>query len=308
MQPMQKSIDHMLASNDGTADQMLLVLFDVDGTLSNSHDLCLDATNHVLVEAGYAAVSSHDYQLGTIYSTPARMAWHATGEAVGSSHVGVSLGQRFDEFYVTLVTATTAPLYDGIRYILESLAITIQPPLGILPSSSTNNILENTLVAEQANAELMVPAVAVAAMSSETADDTKLATPLATDQYEAPCKMVVGALTNAAQAYAVAVLRVNDLSEMFTVVHGADSVPMPKPSPLGVQQCAQEVGVPESRVLYVGDSPTDGAAARACGAHGVGVSWGYHPSSNLESEFDVVVHTPEALHAEIKRWAAQITC
>jgi phosphoglycolate phosphatase-like HAD superfamily hydrolase len=299
---------HMATSNNPSAPRVgaedgnllspqLLVVFDVDGTLSNSLDLCMSATNHVLTEAGHPPVSPAQYQQGTIYSTPARMAWHATGEPTAESDVGVSLGRRFDEFYVSLVTASSAPLYDGVRQVLESLA-----------QHSAQASAETTTPNAQQTCHESSIAVPSPAIESQLSEHHLLSRsgPNAT-AVPAPLPVVVGALTNAARAYAVAVLKANELSNLFAVVHGADSVPSPKPSPSGLLQCAQEVGVAIGRVLYVGDSPTDGAAAKAAGAYGVGVAWGYHHAELLQAQFDVVVHTPEELRAEIHRWVAVAT-
>ena len=51
-----------------------------------------------------------------------------------------------------------------------------------------------------------------------------------------PADVKVGALTNAAVAYAEAVLQANGVRERFSVVHGADSVRKPKPAPDGLLQ------------------------------------------------------------------------
>jgi phosphoglycolate phosphatase-like HAD superfamily hydrolase len=291
---------HMATSNNPSAPRVgaedgnllspqLLVVFDVDGTLSNSLDLCMSATNHVLTEAGHPPVSPAQYQQGTIYSTPARMAWHATGEPAAESDVGVSLGRRFDEFYVSLVTASSAPLYDGVRQVLESL--------------TQQSVVKATAATTTPSAQQTFHESSIESQLSEHHLLSK-ADPKTTG---APLTLAIGALTNAARAYAVAVLKANSLSDLFAVVHGADSVPSPKPSPSGLLQCAHEVGVAIGRVLYVGDSPTDGAAAKAAGAYGVGVAWGYHHAELLQPQFDVVVHTPEELCAEIQRWVAVAT-
>ena len=48
-------------------------------------------------------------------------------------------------------------------------------------------------------------------------------------------------------------------------------------------------------LVYVGDSPSDGKAARAAGCKSVGVAWGSHPVENLTPQFDIIVHTPQGI-------------
>ena len=74
---------------------------------------------------------------------------------------------------------------------------------------------------------------------------------------------VLGALTNAAVAYAEAVLLVNNARGAFGSVHGADSVERAKPFPDGCLRVASDLGLEPGHCIYVGDAPTDGAARAA---------------------------------------------
>lgn len=56
------------------------VLFDVDGTLSDSFRLGYEATNVVLRKNKVSDISEEAYHAGTKYTTPRRMAWHVTGD------------------------------------------------------------------------------------------------------------------------------------------------------------------------------------------------------------------------------------
>lgn len=81
-----------------------------------------------------------------------------------------------------------------------------------------------------------------------------------------PGHIKLGALTNACVAYAEEVLRVNDnVKERFQAIHGADSVPAPKPMPDGLLMCCKELGLEPSECVYIGDSPSDAVAAQAAG-------------------------------------------
>ena len=102
----------------------------------------------------------------------------------------------------------------------------------------------------------------------------------------------IGCLTNAAGAYAHAVLEANGIKSYFAIVHGADGVPSPKPSPLGLIQCCAELGnVHPPKCMYIGDSPSDGAAGKAAGMITVGCSWGSYARNFLEDSgnFDFII-------------------
>jgi hypothetical protein len=54
--------------------------------------------------------------VGTRYTTPQRMAWHATGGLEGgdpTAAVGVELAAAFDQLYVGLVSVDTAGFFPG---------------------------------------------------------------------------------------------------------------------------------------------------------------------------------------------------
>jgi phosphoglycolate phosphatase-like HAD superfamily hydrolase len=109
--------------------------------------------------------------------------------------------------------------------------------------------------------------------------------------------VAMGALTNANVAYGRAVVHAHKFGEFFPVVHGAPpDVPAAKPAPDGLVQCAKELGVLPSKSVYVGDSPTDGQAARAADyGLAVGVAWGSNKRAVLEPAFDCVVDSVEEL-------------
>jgi len=105
------------------------------------------------------------------------------------------------------------------------------------------------------------------------------------------CGAPVGALTNAAVEYAEAVLVSNNHRGKFMSVHGADSVPAPKPFGDGCLQVADELGLEPRDCVYVGDAATDGAAARAAGfGAAIGCAYGSHAKEKLVAcgHFDVV--------------------
>ena len=108
---------------------------------------------------------------------------------------------------------------------------------------------------------------------------------------------------------------------LFKVALGADEVPAAKPAGDGLILCCERLGVQPSsrctraraeasagseagkqaspppplpslcepivRSVYIGDSPSDGKAARAAGMKSVGVLWGACAESALAGNFDV---------------------
>jgi phosphoglycolate phosphatase-like HAD superfamily hydrolase len=124
----------------------------------------------------------------------------------------------------------------------------------------------------------------------------------------------LGALTNACVAYAHAVLKTNcpvmangemedePIYSRFGSIRGADNVPTPKPSPDGLFEVCKDLGLQPDECIYVGDSPSDGAAAKAAGMGAIGVLWGSHPEENLrKAPFDHLCSTVEELQALMPR-------
>ncbi|CAK9041450.1 unnamed protein product [Durusdinium trenchii] len=95
------------------------VLWDIDGTLVNSTALAWTSTNTVLQENGFKVVSEDEYKEATRLTTPARLAFHATGDQ--NHEVGLKLAKEFDDHYVGLVSKATVPLVPGLQEVLETL-------------------------------------------------------------------------------------------------------------------------------------------------------------------------------------------
>lgn len=228
-----------------TTRALIGLLWDLDGTLSDSSGLGLAATNEVLLAHGHHPVTPEAYHAGTRLTTPRRFAWHVTGDP--DHPIGGVLGAAFDDLYVARVSAEATPLYPGVARMLGSLA-----------------------------------------------------------RGGAGWEARFGAVSNACGAYVRAVLAANGLAGAIPVALGADEVPAAKPAPDGLLACAAAVGAPPAACVYVGDSPTDGAAARAAGMRSVGVGWGSHPAHALAPHFDEVVGSLPELEAALARVCAQL--
>ena len=117
-----------------------------------------------------------------------------------------------------------------------------------------------------------------------------------------------GALSNAAGAYVQAVLAANELEEvpgermaLFGVALGADEVPAGKPAPDGLQKCCAALRAEPGFSVYVGDSPSDGKAARAAGMKAVGVLWGANGEEALRPHFDELAADVDELIGALRR-------
>lgn len=95
------------------------VLWDVDGTLSDSYLLGYTCTLKVLERNEQPSITEEQYHAGTKYPTPDRFAWHVTGNS--QDKIGVDLGRQFDDMYVGLVSMETAGFFPGILNLLQEL-------------------------------------------------------------------------------------------------------------------------------------------------------------------------------------------
>lgn len=208
------------------------ILFDVDGTLSDSFELCFSSTNIILENNNYGKITEKEYHLGTKFCTSKRMANHATGDP--DHEIGNKLGKEFDDLYITLVSNKTCPFYPNMKDLL-------------------NNVLYKNK------------------------------------------NIVFGALSNACGSYVRGCLEVNDSIDLFNCHLGADDVKFPKPSPDGLLKCCKDINISPSNCIYIGDSPSDGLAAKNCKMASIGVSYGSHPIESISQSFDYCVNSVKEL-------------
>jgi len=116
-----------------------------------------------------------------------------------------------------------------------------------------------------------------------------------------------GALSNACGDYVRAVMRANEIDEepavrvsLFGVALGADEVPAAKPAPDGLLLCCERLCVSPEASVYVGDSPSDGQAARNAGMQSIGVLWGANPEEKLRDHFDVLAEDVPTLITKLR--------
>jgi phosphoglycolate phosphatase len=77
------------------------------------------------------------------------------------------------------------------------------------------------------------------------------------------------------------------LRPYFVTQQVADHHPS-KPHPSMIETALSETGVDPRHAVMVGDTSFDMQMARAAGVAGIGVSWGYHPRSNLGDALRVI--------------------
>ncbi|RYY84489.1 HAD family hydrolase [archaeon] len=107
------------------------------------------------------------------------------------------------------------------------------------------------------------------------------------------------ALSNACTAYVQRVIHVNNIDSMFGIALGADKVPQAKPFPHGLLYIAENLHIHPTRCVYIGDSPTDGQAAKAAGMHSIGVTWGSYSKEKIAGKFDEIVENAAALEVSL---------
>lgn len=92
--------------------------------------------------------------------------------------------------------------------------------------------------------------------------------------------VVLGIATGKSQRGVRLVLGHHGLLDHFITIKTADDAPS-KPDPGMVLGAMREAGVAPADTIVVGDTVYDIAMARAAGASGLGVTWGYHPAAAL---------------------------
>lgn len=95
-------------------------------------------------------------------------------------------------------------------------------------------------------------------------------------------------VTNKPERHTEKVLRGLGLDRRLRFFLGGDSLPTKKPDPAPLVEAARRLGVPPARMLYVGDSETDGETARRAGCPLVLVRWGFGSEEEL-APFDCVL-------------------
>ena len=118
--------------------------------------------------------------------------------------------------------------------------------------------------------------------------------------------LVLGVVSNSKGLFIRTILERLGVARHFRALVGEDDMPAPKPDPRGLRAALAACGAEPGGALYVGDSATDLATARAAGLPVIGVTWGAHTRAELAGQgFDALVDRPEelvALASEGRPW------
>jgi HAD superfamily hydrolase (TIGR01509 family) len=101
-----------------------------------------------------------------------------------------------------------------------------------------------------------------------------------------------GVATNSDGRSASVVLGAHRLDALMDTIVTVDQVSAPKPNPGSIQLAVRRLGAPAERVVFVGDSPADMAAARAAGTLAVAAGWGMQTPGIRQADIDVLASTP----------------
>jgi phosphoglycolate phosphatase len=102
------------------------------------------------------------------------------------------------------------------------------------------------------------------------------------DQLSARDGVVLGIATGKSRRGLDAILEREGLARLFATIQTADTHPS-KPHPSMVLAAMSETDAVPADTVMIGDTTFDIEMARGAGASAIGVSWGYHPESELRS-------------------------
>ncbi len=112
----------------------------------------------------------------------------------------------------------------------------------------------------------------------------------------------LGCITNKLERYTLPLLQGSGLAKYFEIVLAGDTLPEKKPHPLPLLHAAKHFGIPVGKLLLIGDSLSDTAAARAAGCPVFCVPYGYNHGEPVETlEQDAVIKDIPGALALIRR-------
>jgi phosphoglycolate phosphatase len=109
--------------------------------------------------------------------------------------------------------------------------------------------------------------------------------------------MMLGVATGKSRRGLDHVMQAHDLGGYFVTTHVADDHPS-KPNPSMLLTAMREAGTEPANTVIIGDTSFDMDMGRAAGVRCIGVSWGYHPVTDL-TQADTIIDSFEALPAAL---------
>jgi phosphoglycolate phosphatase len=114
--------------------------------------------------------------------------------------------------------------------------------------------------------------------------------------------------TNKMEAHSIKLLKALEVAERFPTVCGRDTFPFFKPDPRHLTMTIERAGGDPARVVMVGDSYSDVAAAKAAGIPVIAVSFGYPDRPVREFGPDLVVDHFDDLYEAVQRLVGAAVC
>eukprot|EP00602_Paraphysomonas_sp_CaronLab_P004032 CAMPEP_0185021586 /NCGR_PEP_ID=MMETSP1103-20130426/4286_1 /TAXON_ID=36769 /ORGANISM="Paraphysomonas bandaiensis, Strain Caron Lab Isolate" /LENGTH=191 /DNA_ID=CAMNT_0027553201 /DNA_START=40 /DNA_END=612 /DNA_ORIENTATION=- len=133
-------------------NQTWAIIWDLEGTLSDTHSLCRECMSRVLSLNGYTDPSPSLYSLYSQYSAPQRLALHACKDE--DDPVGPALAKQYEDLVVRSIDKTNTSLFDGMKYTLRELYESPHVRMGVLSNSSYHIV--HTILTEHGIDDLFV--------------------------------------------------------------------------------------------------------------------------------------------------------
>ena len=117
------------------------------------------------------------------------------------------------------------------------------------------------------------------------------------DHLHAIPEILLGVATGKSRRGLDKLLEGHDLNPYFITQQVSDHHPS-KPHPSMLHSALSETGIDATHAVMIGDTSYDMDMAHAAGVSGIGVSWGYHPTSQLGAArtiLDDIRHLPDVL-------------
>ena len=106
-------------------------------------------------------------------------------------------------------------------------------------------------------------------------------------------KIKIAVLSNKPHAETVNVIETLFGKDYFDVIQGQKENVAIKPSPEGVFQILEQLGLTANDILYLGDTSTDMRTGKSAGAFTVGALWGFREREELEENHaDAIIEHP----------------
>ena len=203
--------------------------------------------------------------------------------------------------YEAVVFDLDGTLLDTLPSVYQCFGDAVKPFLGKRPSNKEIQDrfgpADHRIVADWVGPEHAQEAVEILYKAYDSALDTMLVFPGIQALLEALQErgIPLGLFTGRGRASTDWLLKERVLGGFFQATVSGDEVSSPKPSPEGLLQVLDQLGVSPGNAVYVGDSILDFRAAAQAPTDFIGVTWGTQVTRALEDAGARLVHDLPAL-------------